>query len=58
MAVLVPIIEGIIQGLGQLIQVLKTTSFQGQGTQLLPPRFNLILASKRIWGYKSYLFKD
>ncbi len=32
MAVLVPVIEGIVQGLGELIQVLKTSPFECQGT--------------------------
>src|SRR5712692_4444354 len=46
MAVLVPVIESIIQGLGQLIQVLETPSFQRQGAQLLPPGFNTCTGRK------------
>lgn len=42
MAVLVPVIEGIIQDLSQLIQGLETPSFQRQRAKLLPPRLNQV----------------
>ncbi len=38
----IPIIERLIQCQGQFVQVFKPATFQGQGTELLPPRFNQI----------------
>ena len=42
MAMLIPVIEGTIQGVGQLIQVLETPPLQRQRTKLLPPRLNQV----------------
>jgi len=38
----VPVIQSLIQNQGQLIQVFKALTFEGQGTQLLPPGFNQV----------------
>jgi hypothetical protein len=42
MAVLIPMIVSIIQGLGKLIQILETLFFQYQGARLLPPGFKQV----------------
>ncbi len=38
----VPVIQGLIESKSQLIQVLEATTFEGQGTQLLPPGFDQV----------------
>ena len=49
MAVLVPVVESIIQGLGQLILGLETASFQRQRTKLLLPWLNQVQSTSILW---------
>jgi Zn-dependent protease with chaperone function len=50
MAMLVPAIEGIVQGFRQLIQVVKSSSLQRQRAQLLPARLNQVQPTSLLKG--------